>query len=226
MPQDWYLVTIQALQDLWIGFLYAVPKLIGATLIFLVGWVVSGWVGWVVAKALNWLKFNQLFAKGQWDEALAKAGIKPDISEFIGQVCRWILVITFMLSAVEILGLSQFSLFLSDVVAWLPNVITAVLIMVVTVVVAEIVEKVVVAAVAKAKIRATHTVALLVRWPIYTFALLAILIQLGIAPSLIEILFTGIVATLVIALGLALGLGGKDLAKEIMEDLYHKVKNE
>ena len=136
MPQDWYLVTVQALQDLWVGFLYALPSLVGSVVIFLVGWVVSSWVGWGVTKILNWIKLNQIFAKGQWDEALAKAGIKPDISEFVGQTCRWILVVTFLLASVEILGLSQFAQFLSGVIAWLPNVIVAVLMMVVTVILA------------------------------------------------------------------------------------------
>ena len=45
MPQDWYLVTLQALQDLWLGFLYAIPNLIGAVLVFVVGWVASSWAG-------------------------------------------------------------------------------------------------------------------------------------------------------------------------------------
>jgi hypothetical protein len=224
MPQDWYFVTVQALQNLWLGLLYSLPGLIGALIVFLIGWVASSWIGWAVAKVLGWLKLNQLFAKGKWDEAFAKAGIKVNISEFVGQACRWILTITFLLAAVEILGLAQFASFLSEVLAWLPNVLIAVMIMVVSVVVAEIVEKITVASVAKAKIRQTHAVSLLVRWSIYVFALLAILMQLGIAPSLIEILFTGIVATLVISSSLALGLGGKDLARELLEELSRKLK--
>jgi len=224
MPQDWYFVTVQALQDLWVGFLYALPNLIGAVVVFLVGWIVAGWVGWAVAKVLNWIKLNQLFARGQWDEALAQAGIKPDVAEFIGQICRWILVITFLLASVEILGLSQFASFLSEVIAWLPNVIVAVLMLVVTVIVADILEKIVVASVVKAKVRSTHVVAMIVRWSIYVFALLAILMQLGIAPSLIEIFFTGIVATMVISAGLAFGLGGRDLAKDVLEGLARKLK--
>ena len=224
MPQDWYFVTVQALQDIWVGFLYALPSLVGSVVVFLVGWIVSSWVGWGITKVLNWIKLNQIFAKGQWDEALAKAGIKPDISEFVGQICRWILVVTFLLASVEILGLSQFAQFLSQVIAWLPNVIVAVLMMVVTVILADIMEKIVLASVTKAKVHSAHAVAMVVRWSIYIFSLLAILMQLGIAPSLIEILFTGIVAMMVISAGLAFGLGGRDLAKETLESLARKLK--
>lgn len=225
MPQDWYLVTLQALQDLWLGFLYSIPNLIGAVLVFVVGWMASSWVGWLVTKGLNLVKLNQLFAKGQWDEALERAGIKADVSGFVGQVCRWVLIITFLLASVEIMGLSQFAGFLSEVIAWLPNVVVAVLMLVVAVIVSDILEKVAIASVARAKIKSVHAVGLVVRWSVYLFAFLAILMQLGVAPSLIEIFFTGIVATMVISAGLALGLGGKDLAKELLEDLNRKLKS-
>ncbi|MDP2873806.1 MAG: hypothetical protein Q8N84_00700 [bacterium] len=225
MPQDWYLVTLQALQDLWLGFLYAIPNLIGAVLVFVVGWVASSWAGWLVTKGLNFVKLNQLFAKGQWDEALERAGIKADVSGFVGQICRWVLVVTFLLASVEIMGLSQFAGFLSEVIAWLPNVVVAVLMLVVAVIVSDILEKVVMASVARAKIKSVHAVGLIVRWSVYLFALLAILMQLGVASSLVEIFFSGVVATMVISAGLALGLGGKDLAKEILEDLNRKLKS-
>ncbi len=226
MPQDWYLVTIQALQSLWLSFLYFVPNLIGAILTFVIGWFLSSWAGWAITKVLNLIKLNELFSKAQWDEALEKAGIKADVSGFIGQVCRWILVLTFLIATVEILGLSQFATLFAQVIAWLPNVIVVVLVMVATVILAEILEKIAVAAVVKAKLKSTHAVALVVRWSIYIFALLAILLRLNIASPLIQTLFSGLIGVLVIAGGLAFGLGGKDLAKQIMEDLYRKLKNE
>jgi len=226
MPQDWYLVTVQALQNLWISSLYFIPNLIGALVVFILGWFVSSWVGWGVAKVLNWLKLNELFARGQWDEALEKAGIKADVSGFLGQICRWIMVLTFLSAAVEILGMVQFASLFSQVVSWLPNAIVVVLLMVVTVIVADILEKIVVASAVKAKVKSVNAVALVVRWMIYIFALMAILLQLNIVSPLVQTLFTGLIAVLVIAGGLAFGLGGKDLAKEILEGIYRKLKSE
>ena len=62
------------------------------------------------------------------------------------------------------------------------------------------------------------------RWSIWIFALIAILMQLGIAPMLLQTLLTGIVALFVIAGGLAFGLGGKDIAAELLSDLKRKLK--
>ncbi len=226
MPQDWLSVTVGALQDLWLGFLYFIPNLIGAVVVFVVGWLASSWVGWGVSKVLNLAKLNQLFARGQWDEALEKAGIKADVAGFIGQICRWILVLVFLSAAVEILGLTQFASLFGQIIAWLPNVVVVVLIMVVAVIVADILEKLAVASVARAKIKSTQAVALVVRWSIYIFTVLVVLMQLKIASPLVQTVLTGVIALLVIAGGLAIGLGGKDLAKEILEDIYRKLKNE
>jgi len=224
MITDWYSVTIGALQNLWQGFLTFIPALIGAIVVFVIGWFISVWLGRLVTEILRRIKFNQIFEKGNWDEALAKADIKVDTSAFIGAIVKWILVIVFILAAVEILGLEQFAGFLKNVLNYLPNVIVAALIFVVTVIVVDIVEKVVRASVESIKVGYGHMVSVVVRWSIWIFALLAILMQLRITPALIQTLFTGLVALIVIAGGIAFGLGGKDVAGEIVRDLYKKLK--
>lgn len=224
MILDWADVTIQALQNLWQGFLNFIPVLIGAIVVFVIGWFISVGVGKLITEILKKAKFNQIFEKGGWKTALAKAEIKVDASGFIGAIVKWILVIVFLLAAVEILGLPQFADFLKGVLGYLPNVVVASLIFVVTVIVVDIVEKLVRASVEGIKVGYGQVVSAIVRWSIWVFAILAILHQLGIARPFMEILFTGLVAMLVISLGIAFGLGGKDVAAEILQDLKRKLK--
>jgi len=225
MIQDWYWATYNAVQDLWVSFLYFIPNLVGAVVVFVVGWFIASWAGLGVTKVLNWLKLNQFFVKSQWDEALEKAGIKSDVAGFIGQICRWVLVITFLSASVEVLGLVTFAALLTKVVAWLPNVIVAILMMVVAVILADILEKIVVVSLVKVKMKHTHLASLAVKWSIYIFALFAILMQLDVASFLVQTIFTGVIAILVIGCGLALGLGAKDVVKDLLEDLTRKLKD-
>ena len=225
MIQDWYWATYNAVQDLWVSFLYFIPNLVGAVVVFVVGWFIASWAGLGVTKVLNWLKLNQFFVKSQWDEALEKAGIKSDVAGFIGQICRWVLVITFLSASVEVLGLVTFAALLTKVVAWLPNVIVAFLMMVVAVILADILEKIVVVSLVKVKMKHTHLASLAVKWSIYIFALFAILMQLDVASFLVQTIFTGVIAILVIGCGLALGLGAKDVVKDLLEDLTRKLKD-
>ena len=224
MILDWYAITLESLQDLWQGFLGFLPSVVGALLIFFIGWVISVAVGKLVGDILKRLNFNKIFEKGNWDEALAKADIKVDASAFIGSIFKWSLVIVFLLASVEVLGLTQLAGFLKDVLAYLPNVVVASLIFVVAVIIADISEKVLRALVETTQVGYGHMVGVIVRWSIWIFALIAILMQLGIAPMLLQTLLTGIVALIVIAGGLAFGLGGKDMAAEILADLRRKLK--
>jgi len=224
LVQTWAQITTYALQNLWQGFLTFIPTLIGAIIVFIIGWFISVGIGKLVVEVLIRIKFNKLFEKTGWKQALEKAELKVNAAEFIGAIAKWVLVIVFLLAAVEILGFVQFAAFLKSILAYLPNVIVAVLILVVTVILVDIVEKVVRTAVEGAKVGYGHLVSVMIKWSIWIFAVLAILHQLGIARPFMETLFTGFVAMLVISLGIAFGLGGKDVAAEILQDLKKKLR--
>ncbi len=224
MILDWYEITINALLAVWQRFLILFPKIIGAVIIFLIGWFIAVGIGRLVTEILKQLRFNRLFERGAWKSALEKAQVKVDAAGFIGAIVKWILVIVFLLAAVEILGLVAFAGFLTSVLGYLPNVIVAALIFVVAVIIADISEKVIRATVEGIKVGYGQVAGAIVRWSIWIFAILAILMQLKIAVQLILTLFTGFVALLAIAGGIAFGLGGKDVAAEILEDLKRKLK--
>ena len=221
---NWYSVTLNSLVNLWQGFLAFIPALIGAVVVFVIGWFVAEAVGKVVADILKRAQFNQLFAGTGWKDALVKAEIKVNPAEFIGGLFKWTLLFVFLLAAVEILGLSQFATFLTNVLAYLPNVLVASLIFVVAVIISELTEKILKVTVEGAGMGYGHFVGVIVKWSIWIFAIIAILLQLGVTPFLMQTLFTGLVAFLVVAGGLAFGLGGKEVAGEFLQDLKRKLK--
>ena len=224
MVGNWYSFTSDALQNLWQGFLNFIPAIIGAIVVFLIGWFVAILLGQLVTRILDLIKLNKLFARGQWDEALEKAGIKANVTGFIGAIVKWVLVLVFLSSAAKILNLPEFTEFLNKVVGYLPNVIIAALIFVATVIVSDIVERTVRAAVERVRVGYGQLVSAIIKWAIWIFAILAILIQLKVAASLMQTIFTGFIAVIVISCGLAFGLGGKEVAGDILKDFYKKLK--
>jgi len=222
--QNWVEITYTALLTLWEKFLDFIPNLIGALIVFIIGWYVAKVVAKIITRLLQQLRLDQIFEQRGWKEILEKADLKITISQFIGEISKWILIIVFLLASVEILGFVQFANFLSELINWLPNLVIAVAIFVVAVIVADILAKIVRASVEKIKGGVGRSAEILTRWAVYIFAALAILIQLGIAADLIRILFAGLVAGLAIAFGLAFGLGGKEVAVEILRDLREKLK--
>ena len=223
MVLDWGTVTLQALQSAWQGFLNFIPILIGAIIVFVIGWFIALGIGKLIAEILARLKFNKLFEKTGWKGALEKAELKVNPSEFIGAICKWILVIVFLLAAVEILGFVQFANFLRSVIGWLPNLVVAIAIFVVAIILADILEKIVRAGVKKLELGYAEFLGAAVRWAIYIFAGLAILLQLGVTPTIINTLVIGFVGMIALALGLAFGLGGKEAAAKLIEKIGEKI---
>jgi len=224
MIQDWSTITLQSLQGLWQGFIRFIPKLVGAIIVFVIGWFIAVWVGRLVAQILRKLKVDRIFEKTKWDEAMAKAEFKMKMSDFIGGIVKWVLIIVFLLAAVEILGLAQFASFLRAIVAWLPNLVIAAAIFVVAVIIADIAEKLVRAIIGKMNVKYVSLVGSVVRWAIWIFAILAILAQLGVAAEIVQVLITGFVALIVISCSLAFGLGGRDLARDFLQGLQNKFR--
>lgn len=221
--EDWGFITLQALQNAWEGFLLWIPRLLGAIVVFVIGWVVATVIGKIVAEALKRLTVDQVFKKTSWVGALESAQIKVTPSEFIGAIFKWILVIVFLSAAVEIIGFVQFADILSKVIEWLPNLIVAVAIFVVAIIIADILEKIVKASVKKIGVGYTEFLGVAVKWTIYVFSALAILLQLGVTPTIINTLIVGFVGMISLAFGLAFGLGGKDAAGRAIEDVRKKI---
>lgn len=221
---DWSIITIRALQELWQGIIMFIPLLIGALIVFILGWFIAAGIGKLVAEILKRIKFNQLVEKGGWKEVMEKADLKVNVSDFIGAIVKWIITFVFLLAAVEILGLKQFAVFLTSILGYIPNVIVSVLIFIVAVVIADIAEKLARVAVESTKVGHGQLAGSIAKWAIWIFAFLTILIQLQIAPSLLQTFFAGFVALLAIAGGIAFGLGGKEIATEVLGEIRRKFK--
>ncbi len=218
----------QAFGDLLAGVVGFVPLLILAFLVLVIGWFIAAGVGRLVADILKRIRFNQVFERGNWKEALEKAELKVDPAGFVGGIFKWVLVIVFLLAAVEILGFDQFAGFLVSVLGYLPNVIVAALIIVVAAIISDIVEKIVRAAVEGTKMGHGHLISSVVRWFIWIFAIFSALLQLDIAVLPVQVLIQtfvqGIGYGIALAVAIAFGLGGKDQAAEILRELRGKLR--
>lgn len=203
-----------------------VGRLVLALVVFIIGYLISVGIGRLIAELLKSVKFNRLFEQEGWKKALQKANVEVNPSDFIGAVIKWVFVIVSLLLAVDILKLTAFAGFLTQVLNYLPNVVVAVLIFVVAVIVADILEKVVRTTVERLKVGYGHVASLIVKWAFWLFTFFLILDLVLPTSLLIKTLYTaivyGIVGALALGTGLALGLGGKDTAAKIVADLYRK----
>lgn len=225
MIQDWSLITVQALQGAWEEILMFLPNLLAAVIIFVLGWFIAIWIGKLIAGVLNKLQFDALFEKTGWKEALNSAEVKVEPSAFVGAISKWILVIVFLMIVTDIMGWVAFAGILSGIIAWMPNLLVAIIIMVVAIIIADIVEKLVKVSTKKMGVSFVNFLGTMVKWAIYVFAALAVLLQLGVTPKIVEVLIMGFVGTFTLAIGLSFGLGGKEAAARLIEEARRKMSD-
>lgn len=213
-----------SLIKVWEGFLSFFPALVGAVIIFFLGWVIAEALGRVSARILKTLQVDKIFDSVGVMRAIHKAGLDWEFSGFIGWIVKWFLLIAFFLAAADTLGLSELGGFLNDVLAYIPNIFISAVILLIAALVIDFLEKLIKASMKAAGFAAPNVMGVVVRWSIWIFAFLAIFDQLGIAENLVNTLFMGFVAFLAIAGGLAFGFGGQGVAKEFLEGIVKEVR--
>ncbi|GAB4219435.1 MAG: hypothetical protein Fur009_5610 [Candidatus Microgenomates bacterium] len=196
------------------------PNFFAGVLILLIGFLIGSIAKHLLLTLFNFLRVDDFFHK---TKLLQKGQLKV-WTEVLTEVFKWMLIVVFLIPTLEIWGLSKATTVLNDLLYYLPNVVVAVIIAFVGLLAGNLAEDVVKHSVKTIGSKSAGGLAVFAKWTINFFTVLVVLNQLGVAQDLIRILFTGIVAMLSLAGGLAFGLGGKDTAKEVLDNLKKKLE--
>lgn len=190
----WGEVLTLSFQNLWMGVVNFVPNLVIAIVILIIGWLIGALLGRAVWQVFRSLKVDHGLRRAGFESFLRRGGLNLDSGAFIGGLVKWFIIVVFLIAAFDVLGLAQVNLFLREVVlAYLPRVLVAALVLLVAGVIGDVTERVVVAAARTAEVRSAHFAGALAKWAIWIFAILVALSQLGIAAAFSQTLFTGVV---------------------------------
>ena len=212
-------------EELWQELILFLPYFAGAIAVLLVGMLISITLGKVVIKIVAMLRLDEFALKLEVKQALQKIGVKLHIGHLLGWTIKWFCLIVFLIAATDILGWDQVTDYLKQVVFYIPNVIIAVIILLAGILLGTFVHNVIRSAVEAAHISCANFLASLAKWAIIIFSLMAAFVQLQIAQELIRILFTGFVAMLALAGGLAFGLGGREHAARFLDRLRKDISS-
>ncbi|MBV9231796.1 MAG: small-conductance mechanosensitive ion channel [Chloroflexi bacterium] len=190
-----------------------IPKLIGFLVILLVGWLVASALEKVVTLLLRKVGFDRIANRIGLTSLEQRMNLRMDAAGVLGKIVYWFVFLVFLIPAVDALGLTTVSSLLSQVIAYIPNVFVAILILFLGTLAATFVADVVRGATASANIGNANVFANIARYAILGFVAIIALEQLQIAPAILNILFTAIVGALALAFGLAFGLGGRESAQ-------------
>ena len=214
-----------SLRTLWSDVAGFVPQLIAAIVVFVIGWLIAVLIGKLAWHIVRTIQLDKGLESIGFRRAWERSGYKLDSAFFFYELVKWFFIILFLMVATNILGLTQVTDFLSGVVFYLPNVFVAAFVILIGVMVARFLQGVVAGSVRAAELASANLLGSMVKWVVLVFSWLVALDQLNVAPEIIRIVVTGVVAAGALALGLAFGLGGRDHADDFIGKLRKHISD-
>jgi hypothetical protein len=200
-----------------------IPNLIGALLILIIGWIVSGFVARLVVSLLERVGFERAAQSTGVTGFMTQAGYRDaKAAVVIGELVKWLIRLVVLEMAANALKLTALTELLNRVILWIPNLIVALVILMLGMLAARFVAGLVRGAVSEAGFSNPGLLASVAQYAIIAFAVVAAVNQVGIASTLVTTLFEGVVGAIALAIAIAFGLGGRDVASRMWQQWYQQ----
>lgn len=196
-------------------FFTYLPRFLGAIVILLIGLFVGRLVARLVTQVLRALRFDQIADRAEIDEFLANAGVRTDAATVVGELAKWFIYLIFFQVAASTLGFPQLTEILNQLIAFIPRVVVAIVILLLGALVANLLAGLVRGSLGTAQVGNANLLANIARYGVLAFAVVAALSQLEIAPAIVNTLWTALIGSVALAAALAFGLGARDAAGSI-----------
>lgn len=217
-------IFINSLNQFWLQLVSFVPKLLAVMVILFFGWLIAKLVRSAVKRILDLTHFDQFAQKSGLEAFMNSGNVRLTLSGIISQVVYWLVIILFVITGANALELSAVAELLQQLATYLPHIIVAILVVVFGTLLARFVNRLVFAWLHGIKFEHALAVSTSAEYGIQLLAIFVALEQLGIGMQLIYSLFVIVFGAVFLALAIAFGLGGKDWAAKVIDDLQ-KNKN-
>jgi hypothetical protein len=207
--------SVQRALDSFFGFL---PNLLGFIVILAIGWIIAKLVKAAVTKGLQKVGLDRALHSGSTGRYVDRVAPNTSPSRVIGALAYWFIFLGALAIAVSQLGIAALDNFVAAIGAYLPNVIAAVLIFVVAAAIAAAVGGLVARTMGDTP--TGKVVGSVVPVLVMAIATFMILDQLEIAPQIVTITYAALIGGVFLAMALAFGLGGRDVAGRMLAEAY------
>ena len=221
---DWNVVVIDPVREMLSRVAVFLPTLIGVLVILIVGWIIAGILKSIVVKVLKLIQLDTASEKSGLGDVLRRGGIKQTVAELIGVLIYWLVMLLVFMTALNALGMTVAAALLDKVILYIPNVIAAIFIMALGIFFASMIGTIVRTASGNAGISQAKFLGQLTQVVIMVFTVVVTLEQLNIATTVLTFALNIILGSMGLAMALAVGIGSKDIAGKLMQELVDKIK--
>lgn len=225
-PANWYssldFLTAQTVTQISI-FL---PRLFGALLVLIIGAFIARLLKSIAVRVLSAIHLSKWVKDTPIEHFVNNAEFGQKIEVVLGSILYWLIMLIVLHTSVSILGLEPISQVLSRLLNYLPNVISAILVLFFGTLLAGVIESVVKASIKTIDGRSARLLGKVASYLVISITIMAAISELGIAREFIMVLFIGLVTMLSLGVALAVGLGGQDVVRKILNNWYERTMKE
>lgn len=193
------------------------PGVAASIVVLIVGWLIAKALRFAAVRGLRAINFNVLTERAGIDGFLQQGGIERDTTAFLGALAYWLVILSALVIAANVLGLAFVSDLLVRVLLFVPQLLVALLVIVFGAYFARFVSGAVQSYCRSAEMQDADLLGRIAQYAILVLVILIALEQLGIAGEIVRYTFLILFAGIVLALAIAFGLGGRRWAAELLQ---------
>ncbi|WP_416054834.1 mechanosensitive ion channel family protein [Pseudomonas aeruginosa] len=212
----WTQSLLTAMNTLWGKLAGFIPNLLGALVVVLLGFVIAKLLDALLSKLLAKVGLDRLMGGTGLTKLLARVGIQVPVSTLVGKIVYWFVLLVFLVSAAESLGLQRVSATLDVLALYLP----AALVLIVGVLLAQLVNSVVRGAADGVGLEYANGLGRIAQWLVIIISISVAVGQLEVKTDLLNYIIAIVLITVGLAAALALGLGSREVAGQIIAGIY------
>jgi small-conductance mechanosensitive channel len=216
----WTQSLISAMTALWTKVAGFIPNLFVALVLVLLGFVVAKLLDTLLSKLLGKVGLDRLMTGTGLTKMLARVGIHASVSTLIGKIVYWFVLLIFLVSAAESLGLQRVSATLDVLALYLPKVFGAALVLLAGVLLAQLVSSLVRGAAEGVGLEYAHGLGRVAQGLVIIISISVAIGQLEVKTDLLNNVIAIVLISVGLAVALALGLGSRDIASQILAGIY------
>jgi small-conductance mechanosensitive channel len=207
---------LQPLQNALSTFLSYLPQLVGVIIILIIGYIVAKVLQALVGRVLRGVGFDGWMERGGIKQFFDRAETNHTPHSILGKLVFWFVFIIALTMAADALGIPQVSAILGQLIAYIPSIIAAILILILAALLANFVSGIVRGA------TGSGLLASVTQYAIIVYAIFAAITELGIAVELTAPTFLIVLGAVALAAAIAFGLGGREVAQDILQKAYNR----
>jgi hypothetical protein len=222
MGEVWKTAIVESLNKFLGKVLTFFPNLLAMITIFVVGFLIAWLVKLLLLHFLKAIQFDRVSEKWGLTYMFSKRGMPYSPTHLLSRFFYWIIVLITLILGINALELTATQNFIARFFDYLPHLFAAVIILVIGYLIAIFLGQAALIAAVNAQIESARLLSRVIRWFIIILSLTMALSQLGIAQNVIVAAFTILFGGIILALAIAFGWGGRELAKDFLERLSRR----